>query len=263
MSTITTLDMTRHAVRETFGSFPNDSTIWTAIWNKDVSRPIRSFLYKALHKAQKVGDYWKHIKSAEQRATCHICGVEESLDHILTDCDIKGQKLIWSLAKELWLKKNIHWPEIRNTGCIAAATMADFKSPGGKKLGGDNRLYRILITESAWLIWKLRNERQVQGKPREEWPNEDEIRNRWIDSINSRLALDCAMTSTKYGKKSLSTKRVLSTWRYTLHNEKSLPQDWSKHHGVLVGIRKRERRRGRRADGDPPDSQGSFTGAPH
>lgn len=129
--TITELDMTRYAVREAFGPFPTDKTIWKSIWHKDISRPIRSFLFKALHRAQKVGDYWQHIDGFEHRATCHSCGTEDSMEHILTSCDIPGQKLIWELAKELWLKKNNHWPGIRNTACVIASTLANFKSPEG------------------------------------------------------------------------------------------------------------------------------------
>jgi hypothetical protein len=32
------------------------------------------------------------------------------MTHILTDCDIPGQKDIWDLAKRTWLKKHNYWP---------------------------------------------------------------------------------------------------------------------------------------------------------
>ena len=87
-----------------------------------------------------------------------------------------------------------------------------------------NRLYRILISESAHLIWKLRCQRVSEDKPENEWPKETEIHNRWLATINARLTLDRATTNYKYGKKALKQKTVLDTWKNTLKNEKDMPQ---------------------------------------
>ncbi|KAJ7227555.1 hypothetical protein C8J57DRAFT_1077543, partial [Mycena rebaudengoi] len=58
------------------------------------------------------------------------------------------------------------------------------------------RFYGILISESVYLIWKLGNERVIRNK--NEPSSAAEIQNRWIDTINSRLKLDCRMTNKKY-----------------------------------------------------------------
>lgn len=250
--TLAVLDMTRHAVKKAFGPFPTAQTIWNAVWHKDISRPIRSFLFKSLHRAQKMGEYWKHIPGHEHKEMCQSCGTIDSMDHVLAECDIPGQKLIWALAKDLCLKKTQKWPGIHNTACVIAASLADFKSQDGKKQGGNNRFYRIVITESAWLIWKLRNERVVGGLPKEQWPSEDVIRNKWIAAINARLTLDIAMTHPRFGKKSIPTKTVLRTWKGSLYDETALPDDWTRKGEVLVSTRGKERRRGRRRSGNPP-----------
>ncbi|KZP28250.1 RnaseH-domain-containing protein [Athelia psychrophila] len=245
------LDITRYAVEENFGQAPLDETIWQAIQHKDLSRSIRSFFWRATHNGYKIGEYWMKCENLEQRAWCYECTqkegqpVTESLDHILLECCEPEGQMIWKLAERLWRKKMPVWPQLRNAGSIIACTMACFKSEEGKILAGANRLYRILISESAHLIWKLRNRRIYEPKPNEDFikPTRKEIHNKWVSAINSRLALDIAMTHTKYDTDAIPRRKVLQTWRGTILNEKNLPSDWTKQNGVVVGIGQKERTR--------------------
>ncbi|KAF8230546.1 hypothetical protein L208DRAFT_1215067, partial [Tricholoma matsutake] len=59
--------------------------------------------------------------------------------------------------------------------------------------------------------------------------------NRWYKTMDNRLETDCSMTSPRYGRKSLRTKAVISTWKNTLENEEDLPSNWTEVSGVLVG----------------------------
>ncbi|KAJ7640931.1 hypothetical protein B0H17DRAFT_960186 [Mycena rosella] len=99
---------------------------------------------------------------------------------------------------------------------------------------GATRLFRILISESAFLVWRLRNERVIN----KEIPTSARaIHNRWLKLINNRLGLDRAMTNEhKYGKKAVKKNLVLKTWRKVLKNEDDLPKDWTRETEVLVGI---------------------------
>ena len=54
--------------------------------------------------------------------------------------------------------------------------------------------------------------------------------------MNARLTLDRAITNNKYGKRALRQEVVLGTWRNVLENEKTLPKNWLRTTGVLVGI---------------------------
>ena len=107
---------------------------------------------------------------------------------------------------------------------------------GGRHLRGLSRLYRIMITESAHLIWRLRYERHID---REDSQNPSHTREavsrRWMVALNLRLQLDCEMTKKKYGRRSLSTHLVQSTWSDTLRDEHKLPPEWAKN-GFLVGM---------------------------
>ena len=176
------------------------------------------------------------IPNFEQRERCPKCNLTEDMEHILLNCDILGQKIIWRAAKQLWHKKHKNWPDLRNLGYITGCGLANFKSQEGKMLQAVNQLYRLLISESAHLIWKLRCKRISEDKPENEWPKETEIHNRWLAIINARLTLDRATTNNKYSKKATKQKVVLDTWKNVLKNEKDLPQNFLKTPGVLVGI---------------------------
>ncbi|KAF7976795.1 hypothetical protein HWV62_5646, partial [Athelia sp. TMB] len=249
--TIATLDMTRHAVKDNFGYTPNDERIWKSIVNKDVRRTVRTYLWKTMHRSYKIGQYWRNIPGWEHREKCQVCGEEESMEHILLECDDPSREAVWDLAKNLWEKKAKKWPELRNIGHILACTLAEIKDDEGKGIRGASRLYRIIITESAHLIWRMRNKRF--GEPdKEKWPTVNETENTWTRTINQRLDLDKAMTDPKFETKAIPKSKVISTWKNTLMNEKELPEDWTKVREVLVGSTSKHVRRRVHSGHDPP-----------
>jgi hypothetical protein len=60
------LDMTRWAVKDLSGHLPTNSTIWKSIRSRDLTRNIRDFLWKNIHRAHKCGAYWDNIPGYEQ-----------------------------------------------------------------------------------------------------------------------------------------------------------------------------------------------------
>ena len=119
--------------------------------------------------------------------------------------------------------------------------LASYKKQNNTLDTGKNRLFQILISESAFLIWKLRCERRIQ---REDNPDDHhstkEIHNRWLATINKRLRLDCLLTDKRrYGKKATKASKVIQTWSGILYEEQNLPSDWHRQAGVLVGIKPR------------------------
>ena len=144
--------------------------------------------------------------------------------------------IVWSLAKSLW--RNRKWPR-PSLGAVLSSAIAPFKTKEGKPKTGDARLYRILMTDSAHLIWKIRNERVIQDDNQPARPpiTRREIRARWETAINARISEDCALTNaSKYGAKALAKSVVERTWSKVLHDEDSLPHDWWRGNAeVLVG----------------------------
>ncbi|KAJ7088086.1 hypothetical protein C8R44DRAFT_649791, partial [Mycena epipterygia] len=126
------------------------------------------------------------------------------------------------------------WPEM-SLGTILGCGLATFTDKKKRPLPATARLYRILISESLFIIWKLRDE-SVISKEGEPLP-ENLIHNKWLNAINLCLKFDCALTNqAKYGKQnSIKPSLVLQTWSSTLMNEEKLPDNWLKEPRVLVG----------------------------
>ncbi|KAJ6485452.1 hypothetical protein C8R47DRAFT_980195 [Mycena vitilis] len=221
------------AAMDSKGDTPSARQIWKGTRNKDISRSIRFFLWMLIHDGYKVGRYWTKISGFESWGICEKCEVEESMTHILTECEMTGQQHVWDLVSGLWFKK---------TGKPLKPLMGEIMACGAIKKGvkpgatdkGTSRFYRILISESAHLIWRLRNERRIQAKDE---ASEREIFQRWQSALNIRLALDCQMTNkTRYEKKALPKSLVLKTWSGVIQHEDTLPDDWTGEPQVLVGV---------------------------
>ena len=238
-STMICLDMARHGVKEVSGFLPTDQKIWHSLRNRDMSRQVRAYLWKCMHNAHRCGGYWLKIPGYEQRADCRICGGEESMEHILTECRASGQITVWKLVRELFEKKGIPLPTTPTFGQILGCALASFRDQRGKLMNGNSRLYRIVVSESVYLIWKLRCEWRIErGEDQARLHAESEIVARWLHMINGRLRLDCLMASTRrYGRKAVNRDMVERTWRNVLHDERGLPDDWVLDSGVLVGMR--------------------------
>ncbi|KAJ6523970.1 hypothetical protein DFH09DRAFT_937542, partial [Mycena vulgaris] len=112
----------------------------------------------------------------------------------------------------------------------------------GEKPSGVNRLYRIMITESAYLIWKLRNESVIAKDGAA--PSENEIHNRWVHAMNERLDVDRFLATEHPGDNPnfISPAIVLRTWSRVLYEELELPDNWLREPQVLVGITKKSSR---------------------
>jgi ribonuclease HI len=149
------LDIVRWAVKDLINVLPTDKNIWRSLLNKDLTRPIQSFMWN-MHDAHRIGKYWDNIPDFEHCSLCPICNVEESMEHILLECDSAGPKVVWSLAKDLLERKQMAWLHIRY-GTILECCVSRKMEQHSK--GGTDRLFRIVITKLAHLIWKLRCER--------------------------------------------------------------------------------------------------------
>ncbi|KAJ7936017.1 hypothetical protein B0H13DRAFT_1577875, partial [Mycena leptocephala] len=69
----------------------------------------------------------------------------------------------------------------------------------GRKLPGATRLYCILVSESMYLMWKIRCD-SVIGRGGESL-SETKIHNRWVSLTNEHLTIDRLLTDEiTYGK---------------------------------------------------------------
>ena len=99
------LDITRYAVKDAFDNLPLDKRIWESIQDWDLPRAFRTFLWKAMHGAHKLGRFWEIILNFKHWTKCIDCGEEDNLKHIMLWCPESGHRSIWPLVKTLWDKK--------------------------------------------------------------------------------------------------------------------------------------------------------------
>ncbi|KAK0502693.1 hypothetical protein EDD18DRAFT_1063755, partial [Armillaria luteobubalina] len=163
------------------------------------------------------------------------CNQTETMEHILFECEAPGQNQVWKLTQELWARKESKLPKL-DFATLLATQFIKLNGRGETELQGDTRLAKIVITEAAHLIWRLRNERVIQREGNGT-ASDQEIRNKFLYAMNDRLQIDLASLKRKKQKKrGISTESVLRTWSGVVKNEQDLPEDWTGTAGVLVGM---------------------------
>ncbi|KAG1753087.1 RnaseH-domain-containing protein [Suillus occidentalis] len=226
--TTSNLDITRHALK-------NLTAIWKGCRNPDLPKKIQQFIFKTLHGAYRIGDYWTSIPTFEHRAKCSHCQAEtETLEHILLECPNIERTTIWNLAKHLWPAKHGEWPQITlgiimgcgNINKIPQDQQNEENQTEQRRENkkGAMRLLRILISESAHL--NLGPEMRQNDK-----------RHATFRTINkqSRLQTD-RMTAKKIIHKEKYTNLVTSTWSDIITTNTNHNKNWAIALEVLVGI---------------------------
>ncbi|KAK0201490.1 hypothetical protein DFS33DRAFT_1375104 [Desarmillaria ectypa] len=207
-------------IKEINGVEPLPSRLWTG------------FLWKALQNTFKIRTFWEHLgHQYAMRGECPHCKVSESMEHVLTECNIGGRATLWGLACELWERTGRQWFLV-TLGVALGATLMQIKTEKGSVDRAATRLYRILMTETIHLIWKIRGDDNPM-----KWHTKVEVGRLWIDAINRRLTIDRLLVNKyKYGSRALTKATVLSTWKDTLLGKNGLPEDWIDQNGFLVGF---------------------------
>ncbi|KAF8054840.1 hypothetical protein FPV67DRAFT_1752441 [Lyophyllum atratum] len=231
------LDKIKLSLERKQGSRPTTERIWKKIRNKDFSRQARYWLWMSIHDAYWIGSHWtkpQFDEEFQERAICKHDGCIESMEHILTECESPGQRQVWEDTKSLWERqKQGSWSKPTIDEILGAPLVEIHDTEDNLDVGG-TRLSRILMIESAYLIWKLRCARVIQNN---DAPFTSlEIKRHWAKTINDRFDLDQQMTDEKYGKKALSKKLVKKTWERVIESKQSAPPDGSGSTGVLVGM---------------------------
>ena len=236
VATERSLEKIKIAAKEIFEVTPTSEAIWKGIRNKDITKKIRDFLWKHAHGIYRLGKFWNHIPGYENRAECPMCGKYDTFEHIITDCDSVEKVTVWEQANRLWRRRH-HEDLPISEGAILGAGLANFKNKKGSPDTGKNRLYRILMTESAHLIWVLRCERRIANEDNpQNYHTTESVKNRWYEKMNSRMQIDCLLTNNYlYENRALKTKKVYGTWAKCSTNEEDLHREWCKNPGFLVG----------------------------
>ena len=241
-STLNLLDTTRYSIQSLTNSLMTDAAIWNGCRNPDLSKKIQQFLFKTLHNTHRIGSFWLRVRNYEERARCSACNTNvETMEHILFNCDDPTNNIIWTATKDLWLRTgSSDWPTM-SIGLLLGCgvlhvphTQEDDNTDNQdseRYKQGASRLLRILISESAYLIWTIRCERSIQGRTH----TPDTIIKRWHNTLLRRLQLDRAIAASSRRNLKL-TQLIHSTWNGIIRMNNPPQENWVINPEVLVGI---------------------------
>jgi ribonuclease HI len=166
------LDTMCHALEEIAGHMENNETLWRNCQRKDLRRKVQQFIIKAIHGTFKIRAYWWMIPGYEERSACQLCWEEttETMEHILLWCHGSHQKMLWQLMQKAWSRKYGPCSMITLGTILGCRSIGVPQSRGrptkeeAAKIAEDKagkRLLRVLVSETAYLIWLLQCEAVV------------------------------------------------------------------------------------------------------
>ncbi|EPQ51387.1 hypothetical protein GLOTRDRAFT_15264, partial [Gloeophyllum trabeum ATCC 11539] len=201
--------------------------LWNSCRNLNLRPLVRQFLYKAIQRAHKIGDYWLPIAGYETRAICPTCeDCSDNLDHILLECLTPAREIVWMLTQDLWPDSFGPWPALNFGALLSCGKLAvplrdtlhhddqdsdsdstiDHEPPLTKPHPGASRLLQILVSEAIYLLWVLRCERVIQQRTH----SPKAIASRWSRAINRRLSID-HVVACKLKRSEKEVKKVVRT----------------------------------------------------
>ncbi|KAJ7588751.1 hypothetical protein C8J56DRAFT_785453 [Mycena floridula] len=190
-TTAKNLKTIKQAITATNGSPPTTKDIWTSICKEAFTHRVKDYFFLMIHGTHRTGEYWKHIPGYKDRQICRHCGIEESMEHILVDSKESGQSTIWELARQILTARDPVWPKI-DFGTIMGCGSIKIFSSGQKVDEGKTRLFQLIVSESAHLIWTTRCHIVVKE---EAILTTAHIINLWTRAINECLAEDRRLTN--------------------------------------------------------------------
>jgi len=90
------------------------------------------------------------------------------MDHIFFSCTIEGREQIWEMAEKLYelpMKANNRpsWT-VPSEALLRGISSLKLRNTNGKYNKQATERYKLIVSETAWLLWKCRNERVICQK---------------------------------------------------------------------------------------------------
>ncbi|KAH7087953.1 hypothetical protein BKA62DRAFT_627485, partial [Auriculariales sp. MPI-PUGE-AT-0066] len=225
-ATVAHLDAAREAVFNISRRRPSDRDLHLATFHRDFRRETRQLLWRGKHMAHRCGEFfdrmgpeWQHL------AVCRLCdGSTDSFEHALMACNDGARAHIWSLAEQLWTSQGRVWPEL-SIGLVLGCGAASIRDARGKYDAGATRLFRILIAESAHLIWNLRCDRRIEHADDPDFRHPPRfVQSEFTRVMRSRFDSDHLLTNRRrYGNRALKPKAVAATWHGLFEEAQPIP----------------------------------------
>jgi len=176
---------------EELGSLrPTEQKLWKDLKYYKIRKNIGDWLWMLIHNRLRSGAYWKNVPSYEERAYCKYCQNLETMDHILFSCTIEGREKIWEMAEKLYelpMKENnrLSWT-VPSKALLRGLSSIKLRNTNGKYNNRQQKdIYKLIVPEMAWLLWKCRNKRVIC---QEIQPSQ--IKSRLVAEMNNRIKIE-------------------------------------------------------------------------
>lgn len=143
------------------GDLHFESTLWKSIRAHPFRRETTDFYFIALHGRTVCGPYFTNW-GGDAKTECMCKNGEESLEHILTRCRGRSwRRGVWGEAMRILR----HSPLTKDLG-LTTPSYLDILGVGLRKLPSPEAtwLYQVIISETAFVIWKLRNDEHMRDR---------------------------------------------------------------------------------------------------
>ena len=102
---------------------------------------------------------------------------------------IEGREKIWEMAEKLYelpIKESnrLSW-SVPSEALLRGLSSLKLRNTKGKYNKQATERYKLIVSESSWLLWKCRNERVICQK--EVQPSQ--IKGRWVAEMNNRIKI--------------------------------------------------------------------------
>ena len=173
----------REAAME-IGQRLKERTIWKGLQNID-NPQVADFIWKVIHGRVKCGPFFRYIPNWQDKEFC-ICGKSETVEHILTGCEVSGQREIWTVMSEKWSQEaGVDAIKI-NMGLVMGMGSIELKDIVKMRKDTAIRLWRKLVAITVWTIWKDRNDRIFNEKE----ASPERLMSKWKAEVKNEVRLD-------------------------------------------------------------------------
>src|SRR5882724_9852704 len=181
---------TMDALEESGSLRPTEQKLWKDLKYSKIGKNIGDWFWKLIHNRLRSGGYWKNVPSYEVRAYCKYFQNLETMDHILFSCTIEGREQIWEMAEKLYelpmkVNNRLSWT-IPSEVLLRGLNSLKLRNANGKYNKQATERYKLIVSETAWLLWKCRNKRVICQK--EIQPSQ--IKGRWKAKMNDRIKIE-------------------------------------------------------------------------
>src|SRR5882672_10200047 len=112
------------------------------------------------------------------------------MDHILFSCTIEGREKIWDMAEKLYkmpIKNNsgVDWI-VPSEALLRGLSSLKIRNNEGKYNRQATERYNMIVSETAWFLWKNRNSRVICEKE----TRPAQLRSKWVTDMNNRIELE-------------------------------------------------------------------------